>query len=261
MKNNLIKEKNIEKQDQINNQKDYNAIIEMKNMIKDIQKDLKNMIEKSNEEYLNLMYSNLKNEFIGSMNGYMLDKIDPELDEKMVKHCDMKNQCKNVFKEYLKKHTTELNPDNITKEKIGKSKKELETMRNASKKEECSICFNEVSTMFENQINLIKSFKIYDNQKEEDQKKISEINEKEIVKGILDPISHEKRLKILKSIALEPQSFSSLSNITNLKGGNLIFHINKLIENDLIFQKQDHGEYILTTKGFNTMQIVLHMNN
>nr|WP_302578104.1 winged helix-turn-helix domain-containing protein [Methanobrevibacter arboriphilus] len=253
--------KRIEKVNDLSIHDDYEAIAEMKDMIRDIQKDMKNMIEKSNEEYLNLMYSNLKNEFIGSMNGYMIDKMDPELEKRMVNHCDMKQQCKNVFKKYLKKHTIDLNPKNLTPEKIGEIKTELEDLRKVSKKEECDVCFNEVSNIFENQINLIKSFKIYDNQKEEDQKKISEINEQKIVKGFLDPISHEKRLKILKSIALEPQSFSSLSNITNLKGGNLIFHINKLIENDLIFQKQDHGEYILTTKGFKTIQLVLNINS
>jgi len=261
MGNNTIKLKKIEKRDNLSIRDDHEIISEMKDMIKDIQKDMKNMIEKSNEEYLNLMYSNLKNEFIESINGYIMDKIDPELEKRMVNHCAMKQQCKNVFKEYLKKHVSDLTPDNLTAEKIDESKTELEYLKKVSKKEECNVCFNEVSNMFENQINLINSFKIYDNQKEENQRKISEINEKKIVKGFLGPISHEKRLKILKSIALEPQTFSSLSDITSLKGGNLIFHINKLTKSDLIFQKQEHGEYILTTKGFKTIQLILNINN
>lgn len=86
-----------------------------------------------------------------------------------------------------------------------------------------------------------------------------DIDEENLVQTVLDPISHEKRLKILKTVALEPQSFSTLSKLTNLKGGNLIFHINKLQENDLIFQKQEHGEYILTTKGFKIVQIILKL--
>lgn len=259
-----MKEKNNGKNDlqRINEDHEYynkETIFEIKYMIKNIHKDLRNMIEKSNEEYLNLMYSNLKNEFINSMNGYMIDKIDPELEQRMISPCDMREQCKNIFKQYLKKHTSSLNPNNISNEKIAKNRDELEKIKKNKQKNECDICFNEVSIIFENHVNLIKSLEIYNNQKEEDEEKISDIDEKKLVKTILNPISHEKRLKILKSIALEPQSFSNLSNLTNLKGGNLIFHINKLQKNDLIFQKQEHKEYMLTTKGFQVIKTLLNM--
>ncbi|GAA5819619.1 MAG: winged helix-turn-helix transcriptional regulator [Methanobrevibacter sp. CfCl-M3] len=259
MKKNDRKEKNLEKINDVINHDDSKTIFEMKDMIQGIQIDIKNLIENFNEEYLNIMYLNLKNEFIRSMNSHMIGTLDPELERRMVKDCDMKETCKDIFKKYLKKHTTDLNPDNLTLENINKSKTELDSLKKKIEKEDCKICFDEVSSMFKNQMNLIKSFKIYDSQKDEDQKKIAEIDEKKIVADVLDPISHEKRLKILKAVAFEPHSFSSLSNLTNLKGGNLIFHINKLINNDLIFQKQNHGEYILTTKGFKTIQIVLNM--
>lgn len=261
-----MKDKHKDKKDfqKINEEHKYynqEAIFEIKNIVKDIHKDLKTMSEKSNEEYLNLMYSNLKNEFVSSMNGYMIGKIDPELEQRMVNPCDMREQCKNTFKKYLTKHTDNLSPDNISKKRIAKIKNEFEKIKKNKQKEECDICFNEVSNVFENHVNLIKSVKLYNNQKEEDERKISDIDEKNLVKTILNPISHEKRLKILKSIALEPQSFSNLSNLTNLKGGNLIFHINKLQKNDLIFQKQEHQEYMLTTKGFKVIKTLLNMKS
>ena len=248
----------------INNENRYqnqDTIFEIKDLINDIQKDLKNIKEKSNEEYLNFMYSNLKNEFIYSMNGYMLDKIDPELEKRMINPCDMKEQCKNVFKKYLKKHTDHLNPDNISNKRINESKNEFEKIKRNKQKEECDVCFNEVSNIFENHVGLIKSIKLYDDQKKEDEKKISDLNEKKLVQSVLSPISHEKRLQILKSLAFEPKSFSSLSSLTNLKGGNLIFHIDKLQKNDLIFQKHDHQEYLLTTKGFKIIGLLLNIES
>ncbi len=237
------------------------AMFEIKGLIKDIQKDIKNMQERSNEEYLSAMYSNLKNEFVSSMNGYMLDKIDPDLEQRMMNPCDMREQCKNVFKKYLKSHTDNLTPENISSEKIKESKAEFEKIKENKQKEDCDCCFDEVSNIFENHIDLIKSIKFYDNQEEEDEKKISDINEKNVVQNILSPIAHEKRLKMLKAIAFEPQSFSALSNLTNLRGGNLIFHIDKLQKSDLIFQKQDHKEYMLTTKGFKLIQLLLDINS
>ncbi|MDR3222853.1 MAG: winged helix-turn-helix domain-containing protein [Methanobrevibacter sp.] len=241
----------------LNNFSKENEIISIKEMINSMHKDLKKMIENSNQDYLNLMYSNLKNEFINSINGYMIDKIDPVLDKRMINSCDMKNQCKKVFKKYLKTHTDDLNIDNITNEKIYSATMELNEIKKNKFKDDCDICFNEVSAIFNSNIDLINSFKIYDEQDEQDEKKISEINENVIVKNILDPISNKHRLKILKSIALEPQTFSALSQLTNLKGGNLLFHLQKLQGNDFIFQKQEHGEYILTTKGFNIINTVV----
>ena len=264
--NNIMKRKNNSKKGfQIINEEhsSYNqeTIFEIKDMIKDIHKDLKSMAEKSNEEYLNLMYTNLKNEFISSMNGYMVGKIDPELEKRMINPCDMREKCKNVFKKYLKEHTDNLSPNNLSNKKIAKSRSKFEKIKKQKQKEECDTCFNEVSNIFENHVDLIKSIKLYNNQKKEDEKKISDINENQLVKNVLNPISHEKRLKILKSIALEPQSFSDLSKLTNLKGGNLIFHINKLQKNDLIFQKQEHKEYMLTSKGFKVIKILLKIKN
>ncbi|KZX11077.1 winged helix-turn-helix domain-containing protein [Methanobrevibacter curvatus] len=237
-----------------------NQIYEIKNMISDVHKDLKNMIEKSNEEYLHLMYENLKNEFIGSINGYMVDRIDSDLDSRLVDPCDMRHQCKKVFKQYLKQHTSDLNPDTINEEKIAKSRDDFEEIKKVKQKDDCDICFDEVSNIFETQIDLIKSLKIYNAQEEEDEKKISSIDEENIVENILDPISHEKRLKILKSIALKPHTFSELSKLTNLRGGNLIFHLKKLQNTDLIFQKKDHGEYILSSKGFQIIQLLLNFD-
>ncbi|MDR2623104.1 MAG: winged helix-turn-helix domain-containing protein [Methanobrevibacter sp.] len=231
-------------------------MFEIKDMIEDVHKDLKKIVEKSNEDYMNLMYNNLKNEFLGSINDYMLDKIDPELEQRIINPCDMRKQCKNVFKEYLKKRTHDLRPGKLNKEK---SRNEFKELKKVKSKTECDACFNEVSNIYESHIALINSITIYDNQRYEEKKKISDIDEKNLVQSVLDPISHEKRLKILKTVAIEPQSFSQLSKSTNLKGGNLIFHINKLQENELIFQKQDHGEYILTTKGLKIVKILLRI--
>lgn len=112
------------------NRLDNNEIMfEIRDMINDVHKDLKKIIEKSNEDYINIMYSNLKNEFIGSINGYMLDKMDPELEQRITNSCEMRKQCKNVFKKYLKEHTDDLRPENLNEEKIKRSRVELNELK------------------------------------------------------------------------------------------------------------------------------------
>ena len=77
-----------------------------------------------------------------------------------------------------------------------------------------------------------------------------------MVKSVLEPLSNKQRLQILKSITSETRTFSSLSEIAGLKGGNLLFHIQKLLETDLILQRHERGDYMITKKGFNLLMIL-----
>jgi DNA-binding HxlR family transcriptional regulator len=240
--------------------KNEESLIEIKTMIINIHNDIKKIVENSNQEHLNFVHSTLKNEFVNSINSHMLENVDEELDKKMINPCNMRKNCKAVFKEYLKEQTQDLNLDNISEDKINKSKEVFNELSKNKVKKNCDICFDEVSNIFETRIDLINCLKIYENYDDKDEKKISDIDEENLVKTILDPISNKQRLKILKSIAIEPRTFSSLSKTTNLRGGNLLFHIQKLQNNELIFQKHEYGEYMLTKKGFNTINLLINFN-
>ena len=77
-----------------------------------------------------------------------------------------------------------------------------------------------------------------------------------MVKSVLEPLSNKQRLQILKSMASETRTFSALSEITGLRGGNLLFHIQKLLETDLILQRHERGDYMITQKGFNLLKML-----
>ena len=53
----------------------------------------------------------------------------------------------------------------------------------------------------------------------------------------------------MKSLLDQPKSYSMLSSITGLKGGNLLFHLGKLTSTNMIVQNQERGDYTLTEKG------------
>jgi predicted transcriptional regulator len=74
-----------------------------------------------------------------------------------------------------------------------------------------------------------------------------------MVKSVLEPISNKQRLQILKSMASETMTFTALSELTGLRGGNLLFHIQKLLESDLILQRHERGDYMITEKGYNLL--------
>jgi hypothetical protein len=45
------------------------------------------------------------------------------------------------------------------------------------------------------------------------------------------------------------RKFSVLCQITNLRGGNLLFHTKNLKESGMVLQSHERGDYIITGKG------------
>jgi predicted transcriptional regulator len=67
---------------------------------------------------------------------------------------------------------------------------------------------------------------------------------------MLEPLSNRQRLQILKATAVETKTFSELSELTGLRGGNLLFHLQKLLDSGMILQRHERGDYMITEKGF-----------
>jgi predicted transcriptional regulator len=95
--------------------------------------------------------------------------------------------------------------------------------------------------------------KIYETNKDK-REDLSLMPPEEVVDNILEPLCHQKRFEILKSISAETKSFSALSKLTGLRGGNLLFHLQKLVEKGMIIQRHERGDYMITGKGFKVME-------
>lgn len=57
----------------------------------------------------------------------------------------------------------------------------------------------------------------------------------------------------MKGLASETRFFSSLSELTGLRGGNLLFHIQKLLGSGMILQRHERGDYMITEKGYRAL--------
>ena len=76
--------------------------------------------------------------------------------------------------------------------------------------------------------------------------------------GILDPIAHRARLQVMLSIFKGENRFADFTAATGLKGGHLIYHINKLLESGLV-QQYESKDYVLTRKGLKTLVLLAQM--
>jgi len=87
---------------------------------------------------------------------------------------------------------------------------------------------------------------------------VKEMNPAKIVENILNPVSQEARLKILLSIFNGKNRFADFIKTTGLKGGHLLYHLNKLLEHGFI-QRYASKDYVLTRKGLKTMSLLMQM--
>ncbi len=62
-----------------------------------------------------------------------------------------------------------------------------------------------------------------------------------------------QRFQILTALMNQTRTFSEISQLTGLRGGNLLFHIKKLMDSGLILQRHERGDYIITDRGYKTM--------
>ena len=74
------------------------------------------------------------------------------------------------------------------------------------------------------------------------------------MREILEPVSNNHRLEILRAVAFDMKSFSAFSELTSLRGGNLLFHLQKLLDSGLILQMHERGDYMITDKGLKILQ-------
>jgi predicted transcriptional regulator len=214
--------------------------------------DIKRLMEKSNQEYLEFILANLKKDLLNSITSYVVDDIKRDLENGMINPCQMRETCKSRFTDFLMNNANLIMQNNVSRDIIDDKRLELSEIRKRAPFDKCDVCFYEVDSLFEKQLSLINSLQIY-NTNEEMKPEISAIPEEAMVKSVLEPLSNKQRLQILKSTASATKTFSALSQLTGLRGGNLLFHIQKLVESDLILQRHERGDYMITMKGFNLL--------
>jgi DNA-binding transcriptional ArsR family regulator len=83
---------------------------------------------------------------------------------------------------------------------------------------------------------------------------MNDLPEEMAVTIILEPLSNKQRLQMLKALCAETKTFSALSALTGLRGGNLLFHLQKLLESGMILQRHERGDYMMTEKGFKALR-------
>lgn len=229
-------------------------IQEIKTMLTAINFSLKHFINQSAEISNQALLSHIRNDYVNAIENYMLSDVKEKLEMKLTPKCEKREACKNVLGGFLQKNAKLIRQERVNDKVVEKMRSELQNLRREhALKDECRHCFDEAELLFEKQIQLLKSFSIY-NDTEHEFQEILKIPEETINDEILEPLANVKRLKILKSLLIKERTFSELMQLTGLQGGNLLFHLQKLLDAGIIIQRHERGDYMITEKGYKILK-------
>ena len=225
----------------------------IKGKLSEMHSDIKKVVEFSNRLHFETTLESSRHEYSHALLNHLFEDIETGLGINMVRKCPEKENCTSKFTAILQHNRELIKNNNVGEALISDSLNKLDELRCGATYGECEQCYSEVWSLFIKQINLMRSLNIYKNnlgQKPD----ISALKTSVVMSEILEPISNKQRLEILKAVSFEPKSFSAFSKLTGLLAGNLLFHLQKLMDCELILQQHAKGNYIITEKGSRILQ-------
>jgi DNA-binding transcriptional ArsR family regulator len=238
----------------------FHEVREVKSKLSEVHNDLRRFVEHSNRQQVESILSDVRKDFSEIVVKHLLQDTDEGLASRMVKGCQMRETCMSLFAELLNGTATLCRetafPDYAVQERVAS----LREMRDKAPHPRCKRCFTEVERLFDSQIAIMQSMQIYEvDQPEKDA--IMALPEETTVTQILEPLANRQRLQIMKALAGATNTFSGLSQLTGMRGGNLLFHLSKLLEQGMILQRSERGDYMITTKGYKAIKGVAELNS
>jgi DNA-binding transcriptional ArsR family regulator len=227
-------------------------IREIQSELAGLRSELRRFIEHANRQNVDAALSGLRREYADLFIEQTLSDADQRLQERMIRNCPMREKCHAVFFEFLKASVEHIRDGEVSEEVVQSYRDRLATLRKAGKLESCATCFAETNRLFEKQLDLMRSLGVY-RENREASSSVTDLPDEVLVRDILEPLANQHRFRIVQALATESQTFSSLSNLTDLRGGNLLFHLKKLQDAGMILQRHERGGYIITEKGYKAL--------
>lgn len=174
------------------------------------------------------------------------------------KECPMQTKCiphlVNFFEDLLD-HTRN---GQVSDDNIKKMRSNFDKVKELAPFDHCSNCMQKAERYFDQQVGMLQAIGVYRN-KSNMQSQVQDLHEEQVSSLIGDPLSSSVRVRILKALYDEGRSFTELSKLTDLRGGNLLFHLEKLQSKGMIKQRGERGEYQISVQGYEALNSVAEL--
>lgn len=233
----------------------FEELHSIKEEVTSLRNEFSRFLQRANQQHIEDMLEEMRRNFMKPMVDYLCEDASDRMSNQMMLDCGMREFCETAFKDILQETAGLVGKGRVDAETVNMYRDKIEELKKKAKKPQCSRCFSEASNLFEKQVKLMRSLQIYEDREEKDEKSdISTIEPERIVSEVCEPVANKQRLLMLKALSGESKTFSELSKLTGLRGGNLLFHLQKLLDTGMVLQRSERGDYIITRKGYSTLQ-------
>jgi len=227
----------------------------IKEEVTSLRNDFSRFLQRASQQHIDGMLAEMRKGFMKPMVDYLCEDADERMQSQMTRDCGMRELCETTFREFLQETAGLVGRPRVDAGTVRMYREKLENLKKEAKTPQCSRCFSEANSLLEKQVKLMRSLQIYEDREEKDEKgDISAIEPGKIVSEVCEPVANRQRLLMLKALSGESKTFSELSKLTGLRGGNLLFHLQKLLDTGMVLQRNERGDYIITRKGYSTLQ-------
>jgi len=167
--------------------------------------------------------------------------------------CANWERCHPVFRALLGDILTSLNTGELSPEDIHSVREKAEKLRSRSSHDTCESCHHEVNQQLDKQIEMLRAIGVY-KEGEDTPELVLSMPDEESAALFNDGLSSPIRIQILKLLYFGGKSFTDLSSTTGLRGGNLLFHLEKLQKCGMIHKD---GEYLMSYRGYEILHAVV----
>lgn len=224
---------------------------EIRDELQAIRRELRHLAEVRDCSYLDDLMNGLRREYGQVAIGAHLENVQAGLEQRLDQGCAGRERCAEVFYQIIRESALKVGDGTVTPDEIAAQKTRLQALREKAPSAACDPCFDATLLLLEKQAEIAEGLGLRDGQ---DRAEIAEIQVEKTVRNLLEPAASVPRLMVLKALAESSLSFSDLSRLTGLLGGNLLFHLSRLEEAGLIVQRRTRGEYHLTGTGYLSLQ-------
>lgn len=234
---------------------DQTDISELKSQIIGLRRDIQRFLGGAESRKTEDALENIRADYAGLFVDHQITTADRGLREGMTPGCPMRDDCFTLFLEFLENTAQHIQNGEVSDAVIQSYRHQLRDLEREQTLDGCSTCFAETNRLFEKQIDLMQSLGIYHRQRERgDAPPIPDLPEETLVEEVFEPVANLHRFRIIKALSSGSWSFSELSTLTGLRGGNLLFHLKKLQDSGMILQVQDRGDYVITGRGYSLLE-------
>lgn len=224
---------------------------EIREELRALRKEVHNLSEGRNRLQNDGVLAAMQREFGRVAIGAHLESARAGLEKKLERTCPEREKCIETFFHQIMESAGTITDGRATREELARYHHRIRDLKKAAPPS-CTPCFEEATRILNKQEEIAGSLGIL--REQEDEPSIISIPVKETVKKVLEPAASVPRLGILMELARDSRTFSGLSSITGLRGGNLLFHLEKLEGAGLITQRYERGEYELTASGYQVLR-------